>query len=105
MNHFIERVVKNKSGKAFFNTTAGKILSGGFLVDAISGIFKSPKSATPAPIPPPKAPTVEVAEQKAKVETTKKRQAISRNRTVFTDPLGLTPKDKSGLALKTLTGQ
>jgi hypothetical protein len=57
-------------------------------------------------LPPlPQAPSVEAAEVTAKESVENKRRAISRNRTIFTGPSGITEEEKSGLSLKTLTGQ
>lgn len=55
--------------------------------------------------PLPEAPTVEKAEVAAQESIINRRRAISRNRTIFTGPLGITEEEKSGLFLKTLTGE
>ena len=52
----------------------------------------------------PAAPTTAKAKTVADESVKNKRIAISRNRTIFTDPLGLNESEKSGLSLKTLTG-
>ena len=71
---------------------------------ALSQMTKQPKtpsfqSTTPTP------PSTEAAKKAAQEETTKRRRAISRNRSVYTSPTGLTPADESNLATKTLLGE
>ena len=48
--------------------------------------------------------SMEEMKAEAKAQLDKKRKSIQRNDTVQTNPLGLTPEDKSDLNLKTLTG-
>jgi uncharacterized membrane protein YebE (DUF533 family) len=68
--------------------------------------FLTPKEPKAPDIQPlPQAPSLESAEVAAKEDVDRKRRAIARNRTIYTDPLGLSPAEKSGIALKTLTGQ
>jgi hypothetical protein len=57
-------------------------------------------NADPAQYQPSTTSASNVAEESIK----NKRRAISRNRTIFTSPSGLTDEEKSGLTLKTLTG-
>jgi hypothetical protein len=84
--------------------TAGTIFGA---TKALGSAMKPPKSPDlpPLPKPPslsdtgPGSPTA-----KAKAETTERRKAVARNKSIYTSPLGLTPLDKSELNLKTLTG-
>jgi len=77
-------------------------LGGGALYGASKLLPKAPDAQQLPSIP--KAPSFEDASKKAKEDTQDKRRAIARNQTIKTDPLGLTPLDKSDLSLKTLTG-
>ena len=64
----------------------------------------SKESAAPAIQPLPKAPSLASAEKDAQKDIENKRRAIARNKSIYTDPVGLSPSEKSGIALKTLTG-
>jgi hypothetical protein len=70
------------------------------------GQASQPSQSYSAPALPaaPAAPSQDTAEVQAKESIENKRRAISRNRTIFTGPQGLSDEEKSGTSLKTLTG-
>lgn len=87
-----------------FALGAGTLAVGGFAASKLLGALVPGAPKQPGVPGLPKSPSLANSEALAKEETDKKRQAIARNKTNYTGPLGLTPLDKSGLNLKTLTG-
>jgi len=64
------------------------------------------KSESPAPAPKPEAPTTgQAATAETAAAASKTYKPKTRQKTVFTGALGLSTSQKSGIALKTLTGQ
>ena len=70
--------------------------------------FKGPKSSgggsAPAVQPLPQQPTVDSAAADAEKRVAKKRAGIARNKTIRTNPLGLSQEEKSDVATKRLLG-
>jgi hypothetical protein len=74
---------------------------------AASQMFKKPKTPSISQQTQPlkdAEPSLKKAELEAKMEVDKRRRAVSRNKSIYTGPLGLTEADKSDISLKTLTG-
>jgi hypothetical protein len=84
--------------------SAATIGLGAFAATKLIGGMTKKQGAPAAPKALPEAPSVDRAEIAAKESIDKKRRAVARNKSVFTGPLGLQPEEKSGIALKTLTG-
>lgn len=91
---------------ATIGTIGAGIAAAGAAYGAISMVGKAMSggggSSAPAALPAP--PSQDRAAQTAKESIDKKRRAQSRNKTVFTGALGVSEEQKSGIALKTLTG-
>ena len=120
-NH-LRKTLKNKDGFVFSSTVAAMTAIGvgasmatavgvgvtaatiGLGAYAVNRMTQQPGSSSTTPQPLPAAPSVDSAAAKAEESVKNKRRAISRNKTIFTNPMGLSDSEKSDTALKTLTG-
>lgn len=94
-------------------TTTGALVGAGLTGLAGFAGFKALSALSGGKTETPKVQSVQTpgsdggqsaAEAKVKADIDKKRKGVARNKTVYTNPVGLTPKDKSEASLKTLTG-
>lgn len=91
---------------ATIGTIGAGIVAAGAIYGGVSMLGKAMSGggggSAPAALPAP--PSVDRSAQIAKESVDKKRRAVSRNKTVYTGALGVSEEQKSGIALKTLTG-